>query len=301
MESVTNQPVEYKSLGKAPDPYRGNERRLATTNLEDLRREVLAQKTRIIEGIQATVLTGEEKVARAQRAERFFEFVYHVFLVPETQLSDEQKEVSARIQHHVVNNVIFAALPPTDTQFSIAVYRVVSAAEAAVAANSKKRIRTPRELWNGIKSELAVAKALAEAGYVVYLPDYAQMTKRPEEDEILQIDMLSNTDLIAIKGETAFLIDAKGKSNISQISIEPPDKGHYGITPFLRKLLQNLGVRRFYKARVTIPTKYLTFTEREFFPHPAEDYKEELKKFCLLSQEERSAIIAGLEELVSKR
>ena len=140
-----------------------------------------------------------------------------LLLEPETLRSegakDDQKELSARIQHHFTHLVMYASESGTDDNFRGRFYDSLSAIEKSANSRLGKNLEIRRFL-NGIKSEIAVIRTLHEHNFEVYIPDYISKTdiRAGKTSETMDWDVKFGTDLVAVSPNgDIFLIDAKGK------------------------------------------------------------------------------------------
>lgn len=124
-----------------------------------------------------------------------------------------QKELSARIQHHLVHAAFYASEPNASDTYRTSMFFLLKAIERS-ATSATGRDYNVLQFLNGVKSELAIIKALTANGYRVFIPDYRESSdpKKKLTSETLEWDVWQAVDLIAVspRGKMV-LVDAKGK------------------------------------------------------------------------------------------
>jgi len=177
---------------------------------------------RDIQGIIDRAMLGIKK-RYPQVEEHSLELIGDLFFAPfrldvetiETAESPEQKELSARIQANLIDNIFYASMPESDSTFVERVYDIVAMFEN-IARNHRTvpKVDRIKQFWNGVKAAHAVADVLLENRYKVLLPNYAQ---EPDDNGIVcpvyEWDVKSGVDFVAERGGHIALIDAKGQKN----------------------------------------------------------------------------------------
>lgn len=139
-------------------------------------------------------------------------------LLEQGQPSETEKEASARIQHSITHAAYFAGLPEADLDFAKSVYESIKLGKKLAFLPGQFNLVTQLpSRWSGIQNEIAVVKALKRGGYEVFLPDYNQDTyalQSQDDNEVLQLDVRSGIDMVAVKDGTTFLIDSKGRKDL---------------------------------------------------------------------------------------
>jgi len=124
-----------------------------------------------------------------------------------------QKELSARIQHRYVH-AIFASLGENvGDEYRKNLYLQLREMEKSSLTSIGIDLRIQSQL-NGIKSELAICKTLAENDYRIIIPDYEASSDENSGNlsETREWDVDKGVDLIAVSPEgNIILIDAKGE------------------------------------------------------------------------------------------
>jgi hypothetical protein len=176
--------------------------------------------------------------------------------------SEDQKQLSARIQHNQVSNILDSALESADPAYAETIYRVVSYFEK-IAQSSDGDLDGLRGFWNGVKSEHAVASALLSGGYKVFLPNHMQDQYEvdDEDNEVLQWDVRNGVDLVAVKGDTVYLIDAKGRMRTDDrderhtVEVQSRDLGK--LPDNLSRFIRQFGEGNISRKKIIIPTSSL--------------------------------------------
>lgn len=132
-------------------------------------------------------------------------------------LSREEKTYSAKAQHMLTHLALFAGSRTADTE----IQKKVLAQLAQYQAITKTKFGREIELgnfWSGVKSEVAVCKALIAGGAEVILPNYQPQSDGEtfEDSEVCKWDVDRGIDLVAVKNGHIFLIDAKGTAFIKE-------------------------------------------------------------------------------------
>ncbi|MDO8551745.1 MAG: hypothetical protein Q7S03_03660 [bacterium] len=130
----------------------------------------------------------------------------------DAHLTESEKRVSALIQHGLVHQIIYASSESADPAYVEAVYYLFRSSVRLVEKMDKVQATNLNLCWGGVKNEVALARALLDNGYRVFVPDYLQGDVPDDEDEILQFDIRRGVDVMAVnKFGTVFLLDAKGR------------------------------------------------------------------------------------------
>lgn len=144
----------------------------------------------------------------------------------ERQLSRAERHkqlvLSATIQHNLVHAFYRSGEPDASDGFVRGMYDIASFHEKISKTRSGHEMGLD-SFWSGVKSELAIVKALKKHGYRVFLPDYTQNDWKafPEDglsSEVLQWDVHGHVDLVAENNGKIFLIDAKGRNIVRDAS-----------------------------------------------------------------------------------
>lgn len=127
---------------------------------------------------------------------------------------EDLKEISARIQHNLVHGIMYAGSREADPVYTDVIYKTMCVYDKL--ANSLTGESTGlKGFWSGVKSELALVRALYRRGYKVRLPDYTQdpYEVSDEENEVLNWDVRHGIDMVVVSpGEFVLLLDAKGRT-----------------------------------------------------------------------------------------
>jgi hypothetical protein len=157
-----------------------------------------------------------------------------------------------------------------------------------------------RTFLNGIKSELATIRAFKRDGfdYKVYLPDYTQNRKtvKPHQNEVLQWDVNSGVDLVAISKifNEVLLVDITGSKDLSapkkpEMSAPFKKTDIDNLTPTLRQLVRQHEGKVIVKTKFHIPTAPHLLAGLDTTLPP----REALQQFGSLSNDHELAIING--------
>jgi hypothetical protein len=220
----------------------------------------------------------------------------------------KQNETSARIQHALTHSMLHATSEEASDKYLVNMYDHARRMQLLCESNFGRQYNFGL-FWSGVKSELAVINALQDSGkYRVLIPDYSQdpSTTPPEENEVLQWDVLSGTDIIAISndGSEAILIDVKGRKNVevngmlqenTDVSVMPLPLDRTKVNPLIQKTLDSFGVKTVTKKRITIPTGKQYLGTPSLPAIPSEDYKSTLKEFFSLKPHLANDIITKLD------
>ena len=228
----------------------------------------------------------------------------------ETEKKDRKfKMNSAHKQHAQVHALFKAGEEESEAEFSEQMFSIALLHEALSEQSiSEERTTT---FWNGVRSELGLARMFHDQGSHVFLPQY--MKNKREEDEVARWDVDSGIDFCAVEkvnGKRAiFLVDAKGQynfpkndsrntnpnrptvRNVPDVQIKPVDT-----VLSLPKSLQYLTARYhphdIYKARIVIPTNpsYLS-NLRDSYSQYKGDNKEVLANFSLIDADVQERIL----------
>lgn len=270
-----------------PNPYGGDERQLSR-DPERLREALRGTKERLI----------RQSPSSASQIEVVYDLFWGLILLPSQEVSylpEDQRTTGARIQQTFVHHAFYAGLPTAPDNFTIGVYRVASAmGRAARLLTDELGDNSFLLYWSGMRSELAIVKALFQNGYRVWLPDYA-LAGSKDEDEILQLDVRSGVDMIARRDGIIYLIDAKGGTHFRDVKVictpQPADKL---LSPLLQRIVGKMNPPFLLRAEIGIPSGGLNLGHRESF-HGATEYREEMRNFCVLPPEIEAGIIRGLQ------
>lgn len=115
------------------------------------------------------------------------------------ELTPYEKEASARTQHGMAHAIIFANRAPDG--FVGAQYRILRNTARQISRVENPAVNLElRKIWSGLRNETATTRALLNAKYRVFLPDYAQDPTliTDSQNEVLQLDILSGIDLLTI-------------------------------------------------------------------------------------------------------
>ncbi len=211
-----------------------------------------------------------------------------------------EKEASARIQHAYAHCIYFASEENADSDFTRTVYELVNAGSRLSRNRILQEYTNLPKILGGIKNELAIIRALKRGGYTILLPDYAQdTTEIPDEDnEVLQWDVKSGVDFIAVKNGKAVLVDAKGRLDISEVHLDDeraidPNWEH---NDCLRNALMKIGAKTFYRTRLMIPTAGINFKHADLPTNP-DDPTIALKTYGCLQPNIEDDIIRAVDRI----
>lgn len=293
MPEITEQPIAYDFLERNTDPYRDIQR-ISRLEPQRLRSYVEETKRKLI----------DVHPQLADRIESTYRFIFNVLLIEqESQATEHDKLTSAVIQHNFVHHAFYASTSASSREFATSVLRVAAATEELVRRRLEGEDQKFPVFWSGTKSELAIARALSEGGLPVYLPDYTIPLPPPSEDirqhEVYQMDVRSGIDLFTVipteRGNIAMLINAKGRKDASEVTVEP-ERGSIIDNPVSVRVLRNLNVANVRRALITVPSHLLRLAPPQTLPI---DFRSEARRFCSLSSSENSAIVAQVRALVA--
>ena len=303
MEETTEKPIAYGAI-EGMQPYKDIEKQLEKVRFEEVRGRVSDYKDDLM----------KKDPLEAAKIEAVYNLLFGIFLSPDQkrELTFAQKAASARLQHNLVHHVYYATRNEASDEFVRGIHRIVFVSDrlANVRGNEASR---PLTFWSGVMSELAVVKTLTEHDWHVYLPDYTRNDGNIYEDEVVQFDVKSGVDLIAIADDTTYLIDAKGRGGTESISVEGEVVSLNEQNFLLRKKLAELyeelngrGEQKIVKATVVIPTAGLTrqrsggsLNRLGEFALPS-DFRDEMGKFCSLDDGMKESILSGLTSLAER-
>ncbi len=146
---------------------------------------------------------------------------------PEVQNGNKEElykyiETSARIQHAYSHMILEASRPDGDKAFAESVFGRVAFMDY-LSKSPLGESRGYRQFWNGVKTEVAVIKALTKQGYRVTIPDYDQSDYDEQgnlipqaEKQVFQWDIKCGIDMIAEKDGTVLFVDAKGQNKTKE-------------------------------------------------------------------------------------
>ena len=124
--------------------------------------------------------------------------------------SEPLREASAKMQHAYAHHIIAAGRSGTDPAYANAVFPRIALMEYLARRPALKE-RQLSQFWSGVKSEVAVIKALERAGYKIEIPDYVQETTAGRAGQVLEWDVRNGIDMIASKNGNTLLVDSKGR------------------------------------------------------------------------------------------
>lgn len=130
-----------------------------------------------------------------------------------------QLVLSASIQHNLVHALYYAGSGNAEQSFVTGMYDIAAFYEKLSRSNFGHNTGID-SFWSGVKSELAVVKGLKGEGYRIFLPDYTQndWDRFPEDglsSEVEDWDVKAHVDLIAERDGKILLVDAKGRTTIT--------------------------------------------------------------------------------------
>lgn len=253
------------------------------------------------------------------KSRKIWETLFCPLPLPENMLrfgaeTEQQKEMSARIQQNQVHVLHHATTEQTSDRYLLHEYDYARKLQLLCETDFGKSYNLLR-FWNGVKSQLAVIHALLDSDqYRVFIPDYAQdRAKTPERDnEVLQWDVRSGVDLIALSkdGTTALLIDAKGRKNNQEVpgdyestfeERQDVSIDHRVLTeseieklnPCIRKSIPG-SASNIARVRIVIPTAAGYLGSFGLPAYPPDGYRQTLKGFTSLKPRLAHDIIKGL-------
>ncbi len=233
--------------------------------------------------------------------------------------NQDKKELSSRIQQHVVHTVLFGASDNAAPSYTENAYNLIAQYEK-LSRMSIGKPTGPNLFISAIRSEIGIIRTLAEKGCTIYLPDYTTKSDPQSglRSETLDWDLEFATDFIAVTADgRMLLIDAKGQSYFPKDPRNPdaPQQTRdrvditFGVLPrenpipkrltALRKSInrirheKKLSNKSIVKATIIVPTGPTEMGRLGDSTNSA-DKKEGLKKFGALQQRHQDAIIEGL-------
>ncbi len=135
--------------------------------------------------------------------------------IAERNAVNREKTHSARVQHTFVDAIIHASNPNSDPALAKKIYMQLARFQQLSTTAFGQKMEIPSFL-NGIRAERGVVDALRVGGYEVYLPDYQPQgwDEDYSQSEVYKWDVQNGIDLVARKGNSVFLIDAKGRKKV---------------------------------------------------------------------------------------
>lgn len=183
-------------------------------------------------------------------------------------LHTKYKEKSARAQALVAHTIFAASLNGVSDEECGNIYDMVAIIDN-VANSDIGEAQGYKQWWNGVKSLLAVMRALNEQEFKVILPDYTQdpQTTPRNRNHMLQFDVFKGVDLIARdKDNNVFLVDCKGESKIkdtnwtrteSTVITKKIDGEEYGkFAGVLKRSINSLQPDSVQRAMIIVPTSF---------------------------------------------
>lgn len=209
---------------------------------------------------------------------------------------DEEKEISARIQHNQAHAMFYAAFGPSDEGYQREVRNRVELFNKISSSDPGRDVGVP-SFWNGVRAEATILSELHNRGYRVFLPNYSEDPYEIpwENNEVLQWDIKSGVDMVGEKNGKVYLIDAKGERYLrdkelgrgerigGSVYVSESYKTDSGprmnrLPPSLRHFIAALAPDDIRRATIIIPTSNSAYVENS---EPATD-REYLQKFITL-------------------
>ncbi len=235
-----------------------------------------------------------------------FNLLYGPLMLPEDLLKArdlsvvKEKETRARLAQTLAHYIFQASTPQADPEFARGVYDMVRLGHKMSFLRPIEENSQIINIWKGIQNELAVIRALKLGGHRVYVPDYAQdpFTVPDDDNEVLQLDVKSGVDMIAVKNHRIILIDSKGR--ITQQKVELIDKREvdpkWEWNPLLRNVISRIPHSSVFRTVVMIPTGANRFVNPPFPQNPT-DPSRELSLFGRLSPLDEADIIHAVDNI----
>lgn len=298
-EEVTEQPKDYPLVESNPEPYNKGEGEFPKKGLALIRHHALAAKEELV----------KKRPDKKDVINTAYGLFYNVFLLEEgsEKTSDAgQKTAAASVQHNFVHHAYFATTDIASRGFSDTLLKVVSTNQWLIRETQFARdVARVLIFWSGIKSELAVVKALKDLNFPVFLPDYTQSIYKEdgslnENNETYQFDVKEAVDLFTFvetgRGKAGVLLNVKGQVGAS---VKVAEMNKKQISPPMRQFLNRNGADEFLAVQVTVPSHGLE-PERVFLESPL-DSKTKLRKLAELNPEEKFAIVKGITRLAQEK
>jgi len=227
--------------------------------------------------------------------------------------NERQKESKARIQHHLAHGFLHASSSEADTMYSKNIYDLARSMQFLCMESDVGRNNELGMYWSGVLNEVATIRALLDTGeYRIFLPDYTQdPAKVPmEQDEVLNWDVRSGVDLIALKGTSAILIDSKGKISDSEArGHDLDDKADVtfngmrldpfqmrGLNQCVAREVQKLGATEVFRARIVLPSLYVGRSRISQMPDV--DYRSGIVQATSLRPDFAKQVVSKMDNLV---
>ncbi len=222
----------------------------------------------------------------------------------EKEFSEHAKETSARIQHAITHAAYYGGTIQADPEYSASIYRSLQLGRKLAYLPQMPHNTQLITRWHGIQNELAVVKTLKRGGYQVFLPDYGQDTfSLPDntKNEVLQLDVKSGIDLIAVKNGKTLLLDSKGKNTQEYadvqnlIKVNPHSLSNTCVRDVLDRIQEQtmINPQDCYKATIMIPGNARSFKELELPDNP-NDPKIHLSQFGRIDENLERSILMQL-------
>lgn len=202
---------------------------------------------------------------------------------------------SAAMQHSLAHTIFYASQLEADPQMAEKVFKRVSFMDF-IARSELGRSRGYEPWWNGVKSEVAVIRALKKNGFDVELPDYSNITGNidPQQDQLMQWDIKKGVDMVATRGtgreRLALFVDSKGTFKIQdgnerlipEISWGTPDRIPADLA---LEFASELAARRAKALTIILPTRKYDLSGVSSNHFKMEDKRTALAGFGVTSSE----------------
>ncbi len=293
----TAAPPLYQIAKQAAEPYNRSEDKLDSLTKPQIQ--------------QASEIAKKATIARypnlSNEIEQLHRFVYNVLLADEMpEATNKDKVFVTGNVHRFVHNAWFAQQDIADEAYVKTVYKVVSTTDRLVSRYKEPfNARRSRNFWSAIRAELGIVRALTESpeasarNMAVYMLDYTQDydEKREWSNEILQVDITSGVDLIAVfdtgHGRSAVLIDCKARASMPTDPVKVELARDPKPNPLLDRLLREYRAQDMVKVIATIPPDNFVY----FDPNKqdqSQPKKELIREFGKLKDEPKSAIVTAI-------
>lgn len=227
-------------------------------------------------------------------------------------LSDWEKEFSARTQQGMVHGIFYTSTQEAAEEYISTMYHVVRATVSQISRIDKHETTLLRSYWNGIKHQLAAVRALSNYGYRVFLPNYSQdpVITEEEDNAVLQLDVRNGIDLIALSPEGyIILVDVTGRQPMeeavhSSLSFKRVVIDQYR-NPLVRQAVKDIATKGnvgnlldVYRTILYLPSEGRSFKSNELMSLEARDtltQKTQLGQFGLLQDRVQEGIISQLQ------
>jgi hypothetical protein len=218
------------------------------------------------------------------------------------------KEASAKIQHNLAHNVLYASNGDASQQYRDGMYDIL-AIQQNIAGSDYGKALLLNKFWSGVRSEVGIIKSLRETGYTVWIPDYAEDPESDENnDEVMEWDVKKGIDFVAQIGKKVFLADGKGRMMLKDHNVQNnevrPEPGEYykhqksdalgELPPTLQNLIRSINPETVQKVTIVVPSLGVSVLQPRDQAHDARD---RLRSYSTLPDHHHNALFNKLKAM----